>query len=508
MAKSAPRKRKRHVRLIFLSGILLGLLIVFAGNKAVVITSTNDFCAACHVHPQATQTWKRSTHVDNQRGVLVNCVDCHLPPKGDGYLAEKTKTGIRDVWGKITKDTESINWEAKSHPDYAQGHVFESSCIHCHQNNFPMGLSPEGKEAHLYYEQKASEIRCINCHISVGHYDPDKIHAKNVDFGQGERMDEEVYTAPGTINGFANFTEYIPGTRIDFGMVAIPGGTFNLGSPEDELYRNSDEGPVREVSISGFFMAKTEVTWDEYLAFYTETASPGRTSDAYLDRDKRDPDAISGPTPPWGDPGQGWGKGTRPAITMTYHAAEVYCEWLARKTGRKYRLPTEAEWEYAARGGTSGPYFFDGNQKKYNEERFLNKIFGIDTTNINSHIVYYINSSGLTATAGAKKENPFGLLNMLGNVSEFCKDLYAHDAYALYPETGVSDPTGPAEGTEHVIRGGSFRSQSPEVRCAARDQTHTAAWLKTDPQIPKSIWWYSDCIHVGFRVVCEYEENE
>lgn len=494
--------------MFLLSGILLGILLMFVGNKAVVKSSTNDFCAACHVHPHATDTWKRSTHVDNQRGITVNCVDCHLPPKGEGYLVEKTKTGIRDVWGKIFKDVEKLNWEEKSQPEYAKKHVFEISCIHCHQNNFPMGLSTEGKDAHLYYEQKESELHCINCHIAVGHYDPDKLHAHNMHFGESESVVSELYTEPWAIDGFTDFTEYIPETRISFEMVAIPGGTFELGSPDDELYRRSNEGPVRKATISGFFMGKIEVSWDEYLAFYAETAAPGRTTDAYLDIGNRDPDAISGPTPPWGDPGQGWGKGALPAITMTPHAAEVYCEWLTKKTGKKYRLPTEAEWEYAARGGTSGPYFFEGDQKKYNEERFLNKIFGIDTSNINSHIIYKTNSAGATGTADAIKENPFGLVNMLGNVSEFCQDWYDENAYAAYPETGTTNPTGPAEGTEYVIRGGSFRSLSPEVRCAAREHTRTVAWLNTDPQIPKSAWWYSDCIHVGIRVLCEYEENE
>ncbi len=491
-----------------LSGILLGMLLMFAGNKVVVKTSTNNFCAACHIHPHSTETWKRSTHVDNQRGILVNCVDCHLPPKGEGYLVEKTRTGIRDVWGMITKDPEKLNWEAKSNPDYAKGHVFEASCIHCHQNNFPMGLSTEGKDAHLYYEQNAEELHCINCHIAVGHYDPNKLHATNVDFGKSESVVEKVYEKPGVIDGLTDFTEYIPGTRVSFEMVAIPGGTFMLGSPEDELYRDADEGPVREVNISPLFMAKTEVSWDEYLAFYTETASSVRTQDKSPQTIDMETDAISGPTPPYGDPGQGWGKGKRPAITMTHHAAQVYCQWLTQKTGKKYRLPTEAEWEYAARGETSGPYYFEGDQKKYNEERFLNKIFGIDTTNINSHVIYNANSLGKTGAVNTMQENPFGLLNMLGNVSEFCQDWYAEDAYAAYPETGITDPTGPAEGTEHVVRGGSFRSMSPWVRCAARDQTRSDAWLKTDPQIPKSVWWYSDCTHVGFRVVCEYEENE
>ena len=508
MSKGSRKNKKRYIRLIFLSGVFLGILLIFAGNIAVVKTSTNDFCAICHVHPHSTDTWKRSTHVDNHRGIMVNCVDCHLPPKGEGYLIEKATTGIRDVWGKLTKDVEKLNWEEKSQPDYAIRYVFESSCIHCHRNNFPMGLTVEGKDAHLYYEQHASEIHCINCHISVGHYDPDKIHATNVDFGKSQKPAVDLYTKPGSPDGFHSFTEYIPGTRVSFKMVAIPGGTFKLGSPEDEPYRDPDEGPEREVTISRFFMGKAEVSWDEYLAFYTETGSSGRTTDTESPQPESEPDAISGPTPPYGDPGQGWGKGGRPAITMTYHAARVYCEWLSKKTGKKYRLPTEAEWEYAARGGTSGAYFFSGDPKKYNEERLLNRIFGVDTTTINSYVIYRGNSGGITGTAEGVRENPFGLVNTLGNVSEFCMDWYGQDAYAAYPERGITDPTGPATGKEHVIRGGSFRSMSPEVRCAARDHTRTDEWLKTDPQIPKSIWWYSDCNHVGFRVVCEPEESE
>jgi formylglycine-generating enzyme required for sulfatase activity len=96
---------------------------------------------------------------------------------------------------------------------------------------------------------------------------------------------------------------------------------------------------------------------------------------------------------------------------------------------------------------------------------------------------------------------------MLGNVDEFCSDWYQPDTYAKYPLGIIKDPKGPLEGTEHVIRGGSFASTADVLRSASRDYTRTAAWLKTDPQIPKSIWWYSDCFHVGFRVVCEFDEN-
>ena len=95
---------------------------------------------------------------------------------------------------------------------------------------------------------------------------------------------------------------------------------------------------------------------------------------------------------------------------------------------------------------------------------------------------------------------------MLGNAAEFCQDWYDPNAYNLLTD-GVQDPQGPESGTERVVRGGSFKSAAVEVRCASRDYTKTEAWMKTDPQMPKSIWWYSDANMVGFRVVCDFDEN-
>ncbi len=501
------QKRKPFGRFLFLLGIVFTSVIIFLGNKAIVKTSEDEYCASCHIHPQATQSWKLSTHYDNKRGIRVHCVDCHLPPHGEGYLPEKARTGIRDIWGKWFRDPESFNWEAKSQIDYAKEHTFETSCIHCHQNNYPLGLTKEGREAHLYYERQASELHCINCHITVGHYDPDRAHALNTSFGIIETASREVFTEPGVINGFNNFTEYIPGSAVSFEMVAIPGGTFRMGSPEDESFRKQDEGPVREVEISQFFMAKIEVSWDEYMAFFKQTGAQGKTTDSYLQKSSLDVDAISGPTPPYGAPDQGWGRGDMPAMSMTHHAAEVYCKWLSKITGKTYRLPTEAEWEYAARGGTSSPYFFEGDPKRYVDKGLRNRLFGIDTTVINSYIIYAENSGSRTAGPDASLENPFGLINMLGNVLEHCSDWYAENTYSQFPGGIEKDPTGPASGKEHVVRGGSYRNGAEMVRSASRDFTKSDAWLKTDPQIPKSVWWYSDCFYVGFRVVCEYNET-
>jgi formylglycine-generating enzyme len=289
-------------------------------------------------------------------------------------------------------------------------------------------------------------------------------------------------------------------------MIAIPGGEFTIGSPPDEPYRGEDEGPVRKVQISPFFLGRLEVTWDEYNTFYYETSyNKGRQDNKSL-IDPDEVDAITGPTPPWGTADQGWGMGQRPAITMTWRAAETYCRWLSAKTGKTYRLPTEAEWEYAARGGNAGPYFFEGDPRKFDPDRFLNRIFGLDTTVINSYVVYRGNSQGKTQPPGTVNPNPFGLENMLGNVYEFCADWYAADAYSMYPAgLLVVDPLGPVSGKERVIRGGSFNSAAGQVRAAARNHTRHDDWQINDPQAPKSIWWYTDSNEVGFRVVLELE---
>ena len=229
------------------------------------------------------------------------------------------------------------------------------------------------------------------------------------------------------MDGLKDFNEYIPGSTVSFEMIAIPGGSFTLGSPEDEAFRYEDEGPAKEVEISPFFMAQVEVSWDEYLAFFKETGAQGKTADAYLNVDQ-DVDAISGPTPPWGAPDQGWGKGSMPAITMTHHAAEVYCQWLSKVCGKTYRLPTEAEWEYAARGGSQSPYFFEGDPRDFVRQGLKNKLFGIDTAGIASHVSYEENSGLRSMPPERLKPNPFGLVNMLGNVAEFCSDWYAPEA--------------------------------------------------------------------------------
>ncbi len=500
----------KKLLLWFTPGLIIGILIILGAGAAVEKTSTNDYCISCHIHPAADMAWKRSVHYETQSGYRVACVECHLPPRGHGYLWAKGTTGLRDLWSYWTKDSASFDWNDRGRLEVARGHVYETSCIKCHENLFPAKLTKAGEDAHLYYKQtvKTPELHCINCHLNAGHYIEGYTHGSNKTFGAASSGPKEIFKDPAEVKEFASFTERIPNSSVSFRMVAIPGGTFRMGSPADEPFRREDEGPVKEVGISPFFMAEIEVTWDEYLAFYAQTAAEGRSSDTEGIRSgpQSETDAISGATPPYGQPDQGWGMGQRPAISFTHHAAETYCRWLTRVTGKTYRLPTEAEWEYACRGGSATPYFFPGDPEKFEKTGFRAKLSKNDTAVINTYIIYKGNSPSKTQLPDEVKPNPFGLKNMLGNVAEFCADWYQPDAYAQYTEDTVKDPVGPGSGTEHVVRGGSFQDNAGMLRSAARNYTRTDDWLKTDPQIPKSIWWYSDCFNVGFRVVCEYDD--
>jgi len=497
---------KNKITVLIFIGIALGVTGTLFSHKGIKATSTDKFCEVCHVHPHVFNSWKQSGHYVTKSGVRVGCVECHLPPEGEGYLKEKIRLGAKDAWGYLFKDSADFNWEAKRTVEVAQHFTFQESCVKCHVNLFPLTLTKEGQDAHLYYDQKKKEILCLNCHIDVGHFDPKRLHAKNTGFGGTSSAPKEIFPASAKVEKLESYTETIPNTSASFKMIAVPGGTFKMGSPESEQMRKADEGPVKEVNISSFFMAETEVSWDEFLTFYTATAGEGRSSDTKEILSQADVDGVTGPTPPYGQPDQNWGLGTRPAITMTFHAAETYCKWLSQVTGKNYRLPTEAEWEYAARGGTQTPYFFEGNPKDFYKKEIFGMVFGKPGETLGKYVIYRDNSLARTQPPDKVEANPLGLKNMLGNAAEYCSDWYAADAYSQLTD-GAKDPQGPSSGEERVIRGGNFKSDAGSVRCATRDFTQTDAWLKTDPQMPKSIWWLSDCNHISFRIVCNFDEK-
>lgn len=513
MFKKLINYLRNKILLILFISFVIGILLTVFGNKAIEYTSTDEFCASCHVHPHVFASWKLSTHFDNKSGISVHCVECHLPPEGQGYLVEKARLGIKDVWGYLTKDSAEFNWEMKSELEHAVKYVPNASCKHCHQNLFPKNLVDAGIAAHLYYEnnEKKLDLQCISCHLDAGHYNPNYKHGKMTGIpGQADGSAESskpAFEQATSVTTFADYTEQIPGTSVSFKMIAVKGGTFNMGSPEKEPFHKADESPVRQVTVSPFFMAEVETTWEQYWAFYGNTMSEGRTppEQIYANNSNPNVDAISGPTPPYGRPDQNWGFGNRPAITMTHYAAETFCQWLSKKTGKKYRLPTEAEWEYAARCGKEMPYFFDGKPDKFSNKGFWRKFSGAETDPISQYIIYANNSKGKSHLPEEVKPNPFGLKNMLGNVMEYCADRYAPDAYSKN-SGNVTNPL-ITEGEEWVVRGGNYVSDAADVRAAARDHSQHDAWLKTDPQQPKSIWWYSDIKGIGFRVVCEPDNS-
>ena len=332
---------------ILLVGLLLGAGIMVAVYKTSVYFSSDESCMMCHVHPHAEDSWKLSKHVNNGSGVKTHCVACHLPPQSDtwNHYTAKAKLGLKDVWSFMTKDSADFDWNTKSELEHAVKYIPNESCKECHQNLFPEGINQDGITAHLYYDEneKKLDLQCISCHLDAGHYNPDYKHGKltGIPGAATATVDTSLYFKTATpVTSFTDYTEQIPGTAVAFKMVAIPGGTFKMGSTNKEPFHKADEAPVRNVTVSPFFMAEVEVTWDQYWAFYGQTMSEGRTppETVYANNSNPDVDAISGPTPPFGFPDQGWGAGDRPAITMTHYAAETFCQWLSKQTGKKYGI--------------------------------------------------------------------------------------------------------------------------------------------------------------------------
>lgn len=296
--------------------------------------------------------------------------------------------------------------------------------------------------------------------------------------------------APAPAETHASYVETIPDTKITLDMAAIPGGTFVMGSPANEPGRSDDEGPAHQVRIAPFWMERTEITWDQYdaFAFALSIAAAARRADA---PPPGGADAITRPTPPYGDESFGFGKGRQPVINLQYHAAMEYCRWLSAKTGRTYRLPTEAEWEYAARAGSTGAYGF-----------------GEDLAKLDANAWYSRNSGRRPHPVGQKAPNRWGLHDMHGNVAEWCLDQYDPRQYGRVAPLTLGPVLLPADRRyPYVARGGSWDDPAPRLRSAAR-RGSSEEWNRRDPQSPQSIWWHTDAPFVGFRVVRAVEEQE
>jgi formylglycine-generating enzyme required for sulfatase activity len=297
----------------------------------------------------------------------------------------------------------------------------------------------------------------------------------------------EAATLTAATDDTKGYTETIPGSGVSFAMVPIAGGEFLMGSPGNETKHEANEGPQVRVQVSPFWMGKFEVTWNEFEVFMYKDIEfagvPTGHPNPYVDKVA---DAVSRPTKPYVEMSFGMGKDGCPAISMTHFAAVTYCKWLSAKTGHFYRLPTEAEWEYACRAGTTTAYNFGDDDDALKEYAWF-----LDNADEKYHKV------------GTKKPNAWGLYDMHGNVSEWVIDGYAPDTLKKWAAQGgvLVDPWVPGQKEyPHIAKGGSWDDEPDRLRSAAKKYSDPS-WKMRDPQLPKSRWYLTDAQFLGFRVV-------
>jgi len=284
-----------------------------------------------------------------------------------------------------------------------------------------------------------------------------------------------LFAAGQTPVSFELYQQTVPGSSYQFNMVPIKAGSFLMGSNEKEPGRNSDEGPQKKVAISAFWMAETEVSRDEFDVFYKDETTSQNS----------DVDAVTRPSSQYIDFSQGMGKeGGFPVNSLSQYAALMYCRWLYNKTGIFYRLPSEAEWEYACRAGTTTAYYF-----------------GDDAAQLDKYAWYKNNSGGKFQKAKQKLPNAWGLYDMLGNVSEWTLDHYDEKVLEKIKD-GAADPFVAPNKTRYpkALRGGGFNEEAAQLRVASRIKSDPV-WNRRDPQIPKSKWWITDAPSIGFRII-------
>jgi hypothetical protein len=238
-----------------------------------------------------------------------------------------------------------------------------------------------------------------------------------------ERKPDEKLTYPGLRTG----------ETVTIELVHVPDGTIK------------PTGAAGELAIRSFWIGKREATWAEYDVFY-QTKKQAAV------------DGVTRPSEPYEPPGGEGATGELPAVSMRYHGAMRYCDLLSRIAGGKYRLPTEAEWEYACRAGAPDP------------------------SPLGDYAWYDQNSGGKPQLGGKKKPNAWGIHDMLGGVWEYCLEPFQPPAFG---------PT---------LRGGAWHSPAAEVSASKR-VTYVPGWFERDPNRPRSLWWLTDARFVGFRVV-------
>jgi len=410
-----------------------------------------------------------------------NCVSCHNPEKAKGDWILTTRKQAFET-GENAPSILPFMAEKSA--------IYTSTALPADHDD----LMPPAKSGGPL---KKEEIAMLKAWVEQGAVWPDKITLKarakeavasnNPDTLELVKKIHAHIVATSKEKAAADMKPYegkVPKTGVKYKMVTIPAGEFTLGTPDSEKGRADDEASA-QVKIKPFWMGAYEVTWDEYEPF--QLTSDGRNKDgsrkAWKPTDKPE-DLISQPTPPYQPMDFGMGRNGFPAICMTQHAANKYCQWLSAQTGHFYRLPTEAEWEYAARAGSKTAYFF-----------------GDDPAGLKDYAWYFENAPNFQySLVGKKKPNPWGLYDIYGNVCEWCLDQYQPDGFKQIASLGGNQWIGSKTPYPHVARGGHYDDDAEMLRSGAR-RSSEPGWKQQDPQLPKSIWYLTDATWLGFRIV-------
>lgn len=255
-----------------------------------------------------------------------------------------------------------------------------------------------------------------------------------------------------------------------------------MGSNPAEKNIKPDEGPQRNVTIAAFWMGAYEVTRDAFDVFYADETTSENSA----------VDAVTRPSPQYIDFSGGMGKeGGYPVNSLSQYAAIMYCRWLYNKTGVFYRLPTEAEWEYACRAGSTTIYYFGNDEKELDKYAWYNN-----------------NSDQKFQKTGLKLPNAWGLYDMLGNVCEWTLDQYQERRMDSIQDNTANPFVAPSMARyPKVLRGGGYTEEANQLRSSARFKSDPL-WNRRDPQIPKSKWWLTDAPSVGFRIICPFKQPD
>ncbi|MDM8550268.1 SUMF1/EgtB/PvdO family nonheme iron enzyme, partial [Desulfobacterales bacterium HSG2] len=354
----------------------------------------------------SVQQWLKLHELPQPEGLkaLLDTMKSALTPADEAYVkelnqcladaGESRQLSIADACYKRGNAYYELGWRKEGIPDYDRAlEMYEKAIVNY---NWALEISPNFAGA----EKNRGTIQDAL----------DEIRGKEFEF--------EVVTvdAEGNIADRRNAKAYQKIEKLDsditLEMIYIPGGTFMMGSPETEKGRYPRESPQHEVTLSPFFMGKYPVTQEQYEAVTGENPSCFRGAN-------------------------------RPVSEVSWNDAVAFCEKLSRRTGKTYRMPTEAEWEYACRAGTTTPFHFGET--------------------ITPKLANYNYNCGKTTDVGTFPPNAFGLCDMHGNIWEWCRDWFDD-----YPSGHVIDPEGPSSGSNRVKRGGSWSGSAGSCRSAGR----------------------------------------